>query len=191
MKSRDEFLGSVYAKRDAELARRKKYKKGIYSGLASCAACLVLTVGLVQADGGTDGAAATEGVELFNGAVVSESETPSHDSDMDTEAGAAPGMAAPSREIYDLVTDDSRAMYYCLPCFTIEEMGDGDAQAARGGGLEAVEKVRVWVRQLEEQGQVLPGEPGSLENVTCIVTIETEAQQKEVYWLTGEVGWYE
>lgn len=183
MKSRDEFLGSVYAKRDAELARRKKYKKRIYSGLAACAACLALTVGLVQPDGGTDGAAATENavsseaVELLNGAVVSD--------------GAAPGMAAPSRDICDLVTDDSRAMYFCLPCFTIEEVGSGDAQAARGGGLDAVEKVRAWVRQLEEQGQVLPGKPGSLENVTCIVTIETEAQQKEVYWLTGEVGWYE
>ena len=31
----------------------------------------------------------------------------------------------------------------------------------------------------------------SLEGISCIVTIETEPQQKEIYYLTGEVGWYE
>ena len=50
MKDRDEFLASVYAKRDAALAKEKKHKKRMMSGLTAAAACLVLMVGLVQAD---------------------------------------------------------------------------------------------------------------------------------------------
>lgn len=45
MKSRDEFLGSVYAKRDAVLARRKIYKKRVYTAVTAMAACMVLMVG--------------------------------------------------------------------------------------------------------------------------------------------------
>ena len=50
MKDREEFLASVYAKRDAELVKRKKYKKRLVSGLSAAAACLVLTVGLEEMD---------------------------------------------------------------------------------------------------------------------------------------------
>ena len=37
MKDREEFLASVYAKRDAELVKRKKYKKRMISGLSAAA----------------------------------------------------------------------------------------------------------------------------------------------------------
>ena len=66
MKNREEFLASVYAKRDAELVRRKKYKKKLYSGLAAAAACMVLMVGVagngtVDFMGGSSFESAAEG----------------------------------------------------------------------------------------------------------------------------------
>ncbi len=219
MKDRNEFLASVYAKRDAELAKRKKYKKRVISGLSAAAACLMLTVGLVQTDVLDFMGAAAEG--SFDGAAVesiNENETTSNSGmekvedftaedgfreesteERDTVTpGAAPGQAAAPKDIYDIVTDDSQAQYICLPCFTIVEQGDGEAAATHGSDIADVEKVQAWVDELMEQGQAFNAD-GRLEDVSevkmdevsCIVTIEMEPQQKEVYYLTGEVGWYE
>ena len=210
MKDREEFLASVYAKRDAELAKRKKYKKRVVSGLSAAAACLVLTVGLAEMDVLDFMGAAAEG--SFDGAAVesiTENEAPSNSSmekvdDSMTEArdtatpGTVPGQAAPPKDIYDLVTDDSQTQYYCLPCFTIELYEENCASATQGGGIDDVEKVQTWVDELMEKGQGCNVD-GRLEDaaelkmdeVTCIVTIEREPQQKEIYYLTGEVGWYE
>jgi len=209
LKSRDEFLGSVYAKRDAELARRKTYKKRLYSGLAACAACLVLLMGVNQAAmvdfldaASSDGAAAEdtwEGGEAFNSGAVLEG---IHDSADDMGAEAVPGSAAQGNaapDIYDIAPDKTReeastSAYYCLPCVTIEEQGEGDAAIMHASGIETVEKVKAWVNQLTEQGQVFVAEDAKLDgnaDVTCIVTIEEEPQQMVVYYLIGEVGWYE
>ena len=208
MKDREEFLASVYAKRDAELVKRKKYKKRMISGLSAAAACLVLTVGLAEMDVLDFMGAAAEG--SFDGAAVesiTENEAPSDSlreesaDDRDTVTpGAVPGQAAPPKDIYDLVTDenDSELAYYCLPCFTIELYEENCASATQGGGIADVEKVQNWVNELMEKGQGCNVD-GRLEDaaelkmdeVTCIVTIETEPQQKEIYYLTGEVGWYE
>lgn len=208
MKDREEFLASIYAKRDAELAKRKKYKKRLVSGLSAAAACLVLTLGLAEMDVLDFMGAAAEG--SFDGAAV-ESITENEmaedclreegTEDRDTVTpGAVPGQAAPPKEIYDLVTDenDSELAYYCLPRFTIELHEEKSASATHGGGLDDVEKVQAWVDRLAENGQVFHID-GRLEDaaelkmdeVTCIVTIEREPQQKEIYYLTGEVGWYE
>ena len=222
MKDREEFLASVYAKRDAELVKRKKYKKRLVSGLSAAAACLVLTVGLAEMDVLDFMGAAAEG--SFDGAAVesiTENEAPSgvHDmekvdnsaaedslreegaDDRDTVTpGAVPGQAAPPKDIYDLVTDenDSELAYYCLPCFTIELYEENCASATQGGGIADVEKVQNWVDELMEKGQgcnvdgrLEDAVELKLDEVTCIVTIETEPQQKEIYYLTGEVGWYE
>ena len=94
--------------------------------------------------------------------------------------------------------NDSELAYYCLPRFTIELYEEKSASATHGGGLDDVEKVQAWVDRLAENGQVFHID-GRLEDaaelkmdeVTCIVTIEREPQQKEIYYLTGEVGWYE
>ena len=208
MKDREEFLASVYAKRDAELVKRKKYKKRMISGLSAAAACLVLTVGLVQSDVLDFMGAAAEG--SFDGAAVesvTENEAPEDSlreegaDDRDTVTpGAVPGQAAPPKDIYDLVIDenDSELAYYCLPCFTIELYEENCASATQGGGIADVEKVQNWVDELMEKGQGCNVD-GRLEDaaelkmdeVTCIVTIEREPQQKEIYYLTGEVGWYE
>ncbi len=208
MKDREEFLASVYAKRDAELVKRKKYKKRMISGLSAAAACLVLTVGLAEMDVLDFMGAAAEG--SFDGAAVesiTENEAPSDSlreegaDDRDTVTpGAVPGQAAPPKDIYDLVIDenDSELAYYCLPCFTIELYEENCASATQGGGIADVEKVQNWVDELMEKGQGCNVD-GRLEDavelkmdeVTCIVTIETEPQQKEIYYLTGEVGWYE
>ena len=208
MKDREEFLASVYAKRDAELVKRKKYKKRMISGLSAAAACLVLTVGLAEMDVLDFMGAAAEG--SFDGAAVesiTENEAPSDNlreegtDDRDTlTPGAVLGQAAPPKDIYDLVTDenDSELAYYCLPCFTIELYEEKCASATQGGGIADVEKVQVWVDELLEKGQGCNVD-GRLEDaaelkmdeVTCIVTIEREPQQKEIYYLTGEVGWYE
>ena len=208
MKDREEFLASVYAKRDAELAKRKKYKKTLVSGLSAAAACLVLILGLAEMDVLDFMGAAAEG--SFDGAAVesiTENETAEDclraegTEDRDTVTpGAAPGQAAPPKDIYDLVTDenDSELAYYCLPRFTIELYEEKSASATHGGGLDDVEKVQAWVDRLAENGQVFHID-GRLEDaaelkmdeVTCIVTIEREPQQKEIYYLTGEVGWYE
>ena len=112
--------------------------------------------------------------------------------------GTVPGQAAPPKDIYDLVTDDSQTQYYCLPCFTIELYEENCASATQGGGIADVEKVQNWVNELMEKGQGCNVD-GRLEDaaelkmdeVTCIVTIEREPQHKEIYYLTGEVGWYE
>ena len=227
MKDREEFLASVYAKRDAELAKRKKYKKRVVSGLSAAAACLVLTVGLVQTDvlnllgAATEGAADGAAMESINEAFTPyEGETETADDtqtmeDLTTEDGyredgsgvdgtvepgsmpsSAPAMSeqdAAAKDIYDIDTDaaGSGTAYYCLPCFTIEMYGEEYASATHGVGLEDVEKVKAWVDQLTENGQLLPADPGSQEGVSCIVTIEEEPQQRDIYYLTGEVGWYE
>lgn len=212
MKDREEFLASVYAKRDAELAKRKKYKKRLVSGLSAAAACLMLTVGLAEMDVLDFMGAAAEG--SFDGAAVesiTENEAVSNSSmeKVDDSAaaardtltpGAVPGQAAPPKDVYDLVIDenDSELAYYCLPCFTIELYEENCASATQGGGIADVEKVQNWVDELMEKGQGCNVD-GRLEDavelkmdeVTCIVTIETEPQQKEIYYLTGEVGWYE
>ena len=221
MKDREEFLASVYTKRDAELVKRKKYKKRVVSGLSAAAACLVLTVGLAEmdvldfmgaaAEGSFDGAAVesiTENEAASNSSMEKVDDSAAEDSlreegaeDRDTVTpGAAPGQAAPPKDIYDMVTDenDSELAYYCLPRFTIEEYGDGCASATHGGSIADVEKVQTWVDELIEKGQAFHVD-GRLEDaaelkmdeVTCIVTIEREPQQKEIYYLTGEVGWYE
>lgn len=210
MKDREEFLASVYAKRDAELVKRKKYKKRMVSGLSAAAACLVLTVGLVQmdvldfqravAEGAADGAV----MESINGAFIPPgggtemTDDVQAVDDLSSEDGlredvVVPGQAAPQKDIFDLApdTDSSGTAYYCLPCFSIEQWGDGSASMTHGAGIEDVEKVQAWVDQLEENGQLLQEEPDSMEGVTCIVTIELESQQKDIYYLTGEVGWYE
>ncbi len=240
MKDREEFLASVYAKRDAELAQRKKNKKRMVSGLTAAAACLVLVVGVTQAglldfigavssdgaapefqemegimdDAGNTSAAEDESAAasgtaedmIYDGAMVPDSDSADSDS-------AAPGTAAPNaaqeqvKDIYDISTDKNRddgadsdsQYYYCLPCVTIEERGDGEAAVMYAGGIATVEKVQAWVERLEEQGQAFMHDERLAditllklrEDVTCIVTIELEPQQKEVYYLTGEVGWYE
>ena len=236
MKDREEFLASVYAKRDAELAKRRKYKKRVVSGLSAAAACLVLTVGLVQMDvlnllgAATEGAVGSDSaggavMESINEAFIPyEGETETADdtqavedlttedgyredgsgADGTVEPGSAPSSApevseqdtaAAAKDIYDLEpdtdTDGSDTAYYCLPCFTIEVYGEEYASATHGVGLEDVEKVKAWVEGLAENGQLLPADPGGQEEVTCIVTIEEEPQQKDIYYLTGEVGWYE
>lgn len=208
MKDREEFLASVYAKRDAELVKRKKYKKRLVSGLSAAAACLVLTVGLAEmnvldfmgaaAEGSFDGAAVesiTENEAVSNSSMekVDDSVAAARDT---VTPGAVPGQAAPPKDIYDLVTDDSQAQYYCLPCFTIEERGDGEASVMHGCGIDAVNKVQVWLDELMEKGQALDRtrlemiDMISLE-ISYVVTIEQEPQHQEVYYLIGEVGWYE
>ena len=234
MKDREEFLASVYAKRDAELAKRKKYKKRVVSGLSAAAACLVLTVGLVQTDvlnllgAATEGAADGAVMESINEAFTPyEGETETADdtqtvedltmedgyredgSGMDgtVEPGSAPSSAptvseqdAAAKDIYDIDTDaaGSGTAYYCLPCFNIEEIGDAYATVTHGVGLEDVEKVKAWVKQLEEAGQVFHVDGRladiaelKIDDVAYIVTIEEEPQQRDIYYLTGEVGWYE
>ena len=190
--------------------KRKKYKKRLVSGLSAAAACLVLTVGLVQSDVLDFMGAAAEG--SFNGAAVesvTENEAPSNSSmeKVDDSAaetrdtvtpGAAPGQAVPPKDIYDMVTDenDSELAYYCLPCFTIEERGDGEASVMHGCGIDAVNKVQVWLDELMEKGQALDRtrlemiDMISLE-ISYVVTIEQEPQHQEIYYLIGEVGWYE
>ncbi len=238
MKDREEFLASVYAKRDAELAQRKKNKKRMVSGLTAAAACLVLVVGVTQAglldfigavssDGAAPEIQAMEGIMegetgntsaaedesaaasgtaedmIYDGAMVPDSDSADSDS-------AAPGTAAPNaaqeqvKDIYDIPNDKNRddgadsdsQYYYCLPCVTIEERGDREAAVMYAGGIATVEKVQAWVERLEEQGKVITEGQMMLgdfvlEEISHIVTIELEPQQKEVYYLTGEVGWYE
>ena len=227
MKDREDFLASVYAKRDAALAKEKKHKKRMMSGLTAAAACLVLMVSVTS--GGLDrfaGGGMMEG--SADGAAVEsmvESEAPSNDAmnaadDFMVEDGftdgdsaspsAMPGQSAVSQEtaeddsarkdIYDIETDKYQdVQYYCLPCVTIEGLAvEGEAAAMHASGIEEVKKVQAWVDGLMEQGQGVNVD-GRLEDaimlkmdqVTCIVTIEWEPQQKEIYYLTGEVGWYE
>ena len=224
MKDREEFLASVYAKRDAELAKRKIYKKRVVSGLSAAVACLVLTVGLVQTDvlnllgAATEGAVGSDSaggavMESINEAFIPyEGETETADDTQTVEDGtiepgsmpsSAPAVSeqdAAAKDIYDMDTDaaGSGTAYYCLPCFDIEEIGGEYATVTHGVGIEAVEKVKAWVKQLEEKGQVFHVD-GRLADVTelkmdhvaYIVTIEEEPQQREIYYLTGEVGWYE
>ena len=223
MKDREEFLASVYVKRDAALAKEKKHKKRMMSGLTAAAACLVLMVSVTS--GGLDrfaGGGMMEG--SADGAAVEsmvESEAPSNDAmnaaddfmvedgftDGDSAAPSAmPGQSAVSQEtaeddsarkdIYDIETDKSQdVQYYCLPCVTIEGLTvEGEEAAMHASGIEEVEKVQAWVDSLMEQGQAFTKEDAKLDgnaDITCIVTIELEPQQKEIYYLTGEVVWYE
>jgi len=219
MKDREEFLASVYAKRDAALAKEKKHKKRMMSGLSAAAACLVLMVGLVQADVldfmgavSSDGAAVEsmdEGGEPSNDAMDAADDFLTEDGFTDGDSAspsAMPGQSAVSQEtaeddsarkdIYNIETDKSQdVQYYCLPCVTIEERAvDGEATVMRTGSIGEVEKVQAWVDRLAEQGQVFTAEDAKMDgnaDITCIVTIELEPQQKEIYYLTGEVGWYE
>ena len=215
MKDRAEFLESIYAKRDAAVEEQKKKKKRMTAVLSTAAACLVLMVGIAQTDildfmgtasgeGATDGAAmdsVNEAGNFVSGEVITE----------DSCTEVLPEDAAQKE---DIVTDDFAAdlnridgdaaapgqAYYMLPCVTIEDRSvEGEATAMHAAGTEVAEKVQAWVDQLAEKGQVavitddLQTETGSLseDEITCIVTIEREPQQLEVYYLTGDVGWYE
>lgn len=241
MKDREEFLASVYAKRDNKLARKKQYKKRMVASFSTAAACLVLMVGLVQADvvdflpaasgeEGSDGAAMegiTENESAAAGAGMENSDSlnglegcyredgVAESSDVNgvgepaVEPEAAPEQNKDShKDIYTVPSDQNMAdadgvspnAYYALPRVIIEDRStDGEATAMYAAGVEKVEKVQAWVDQLAEKGQVMMvadnSQPGTgslkMEEVSYIVTIEREPQQKEIYYLTGEVGWYE
>lgn len=233
MKDREEFLASIYAKRDAQLVQRKTYKKRVVSGLSAAAACLVLMAGLVQFDALDFLGAAAEGAGADGAAVesITENEAPSNsgmeavddyaledslreegsanygetvpDSAPNLSAGGSPGLDTAPKDIYDLDTPNSDSAdgsyYYCLPCVTIEDRTrDGEATVMHAAGIETAEKVKAWVDRLAEQGQVvhLDGRLADaallkMDEVAYIVTIEEEPQQQEIYYLSGEVGWYE
>ena len=199
MKDREEFLASVYAKRDAALAEQKRKKKRAAAVLSTAAACLVLMVGLSQADvldlgaGSSEGAADGAAMESINEAMTEDSYAEALPEDATEDSTA-------DKDRMDLDTAAPDQAYYCLPCVTIEDRSaEGEATAMHAAGIEVTEKVQAWVDQLAEKGQVavifddLQTETSRLseDEITCIVTIEREPQQMEVYYLTGEVGWYE
>ena len=140
-----------------------------------------------------------EDLVIPEGAIVPDSSDMLPDDTQTDPCYEVPGQASPpqdamQKDIYDLEnsdTNDDGLAYYCLPRYSIEQFGDGCASMTHGGSIEDAEKVKVWLEGLAENGQLLMEEPDSLEGISCIVTIETEPQQKEVYYLTGEVGWYE
>ena len=203
MKDREEFLASVYAKRDAALKEQKKKKKSAAAALSTAAACLVLMVGITQTDM-LDFIAASRSEGAMDSAAME-----SINEGSDTEAlpeDAVQKQAVTTDDFavdMDGVTGDTAApgqAYYMLPCVTIEDRSiEGEATAMHAAGIEVTEKVQAWVDQLIENGQVVmiaddmqaETERLDAEEITCIVTIEREPQQKEVYCLTGEVGWYE
>ena len=207
MKDREEFLASIYAKRDAVLKEQKRKKKRMTAALSTAAACLVLMVGLTQTDmldlgaGSSEGAADGAAMESINEAAgfISEEEI-SEDSYTEALPEDTTEDSAADKDRVDLDTAAPGQAYYMLPCVTIEDRSvEGEATAMHAAGIEVTEKVQAWVDQLAEQGQVaaisddLQSATGSsnTDEVTCIVTIEREPQQLEVYYLTGEVGWYE
>ena len=215
MKDREEFLASVYAKRDAALAEQKKKKKRAAAALSTEAACLVLMVGITQTDmldfiGISSGEEAADGaaMESFNEAgnfisdeaVTEDSCTEALTEDAVQKPENATAGSTADKDRLDLDTAAPGQAYYMLPCVTIEDRSiEGEATAMHAAGFEVTEKVQAWVDQLSECGQVamisddLQSETERLDadEITCIVTIEREPQQKEVYYLTGEVGWYE
>lgn len=215
MKNREEFLGSVYAKRDAELARRKKYKKKMYSGLAAAAACMVLMAGvgssgLMDLAGGASFESAAEGGDGAMEGIIDEYGT----DDMEgadgadgagsaaggfneSNAASASGSIEPEMGMDCAVpeaTEDSRMeAYYCLPMAII--LDEAGTSAFRTCGIEQVEDIRQWMESLEEtQAARLDfgdGEELKLGGWTWKVIIEEEPRAFEYWYITGEVELYE
>ena len=207
MKDRDEFLASVYAKRDAALKEQKKKKKRMTAVLSTAAACLVLMVGLTQTDildigavfssGDSAAEGMNESVIIYDGAQITEDGMKDviREDDARKDIASAPSSVQPTDQ--DAPDQDDAApgqSYYMLPCVTIECMNSEEGWAMHSADMETTEKVQAWVDGLAENGQVLRSEEEALLNgdeIYYIVTIEREPQQKEIYYLTGEVGWYE
>ncbi|MCI8608057.1 MAG: hypothetical protein HFE73_00230 [Firmicutes bacterium] len=196
MKSRDEFLDSIYAKQETALSQRRVYKKRFFRYATTAAACIMVMVGIARMDAlkpADDSSiydmaapesysAMTDGKEKSDAATVTE-ETSKLDSTKRVEPGTEQIGEDTKKEIEDKevgsdydseIESDSVSPedqpivgWYCLPVAI--EIEDKTGKTVRYHSDQEIFDGMEWIHDVCEQGIAISKEKLTEEQKTEFV----------------------